>query len=84
MAKVAVGYCRISEDPEGQAIGVGRQRRDNATLAKREGFELVQSHEDNYLAPSIACMPVSISSGEYPMSCSHASAGKRRRSRSRA
>lgn len=52
MAKIAVGYCRISEDPEGQAIGVGRQRQDNTTLAKREGFELVQSYEDNDIGAS--------------------------------
>lgn len=53
MAKIAVGYCRISEDPEGLAIGVGRQRQDNATLAEREGFELVQSYEDNDIGASM-------------------------------
>lgn len=53
MAKIAIGYCRISEDPEGQAIGVGRQRQDNAALAKREGFDLIQSYEDNDIGASM-------------------------------
>lgn len=52
MTKIAVGYCRISEDPEGREIGVDRQRQDNATLAKREGFTLAHSFEDNDIGAS--------------------------------
>ena len=40
-------YARISEDPTGQAAGVGRQLEDARRLAEREGWTVVAEHADN-------------------------------------
>lgn len=43
----AAGYARISEDRDGQGLGVARQKADIEALAEREGFDLVAMLVDN-------------------------------------
>jgi DNA invertase Pin-like site-specific DNA recombinase len=40
-------YCRISDDREGEALGVSRQEADCRALAAREGFEVVRVFVEN-------------------------------------
>jgi site-specific DNA recombinase len=40
-------YARISDDPTGQAAGVGRQKADCAKLAEQKGWDVVGVYEDN-------------------------------------
>lgn len=40
-------YCRISDDRQGDGLGVERQRNDCRALAKRLGWEVVDLYEDN-------------------------------------
>lgn len=45
-------YTRISNDPEGQRLGVDRQREDCARLAEQRGYEVVATYEDNDIGAS--------------------------------
>lgn len=45
-------YCRISRDAEQDGLGVERQRKDCATLARREGFRVVEVYTDNDISAS--------------------------------
>lgn len=47
MSKRAAIYVRISSDPAGERAGVERQRLECEALAKREGWEVVDTFEDN-------------------------------------
>ena len=49
---VALGYLRISEDPDDLRAGVKRQREDLAALADRLGVDLVHVYEDNDVSAS--------------------------------
>lgn len=40
-------YCRISDDRQGQALGVQRQREDCDTLVKTRGWQLAGRYVDN-------------------------------------
>jgi site-specific DNA recombinase len=40
-------YVRISQDREGQALGVGRQEQDCRQLAGRRGWEIARVYSDN-------------------------------------
>ncbi len=40
-------YCRISQDTEGEALGVARQEEDCRTLAERQGLAVVGVYTDN-------------------------------------
>lgn len=40
-------YCRISEDREGAALGVERQREDCQTMAERRGWHVAGVYADN-------------------------------------
>lgn len=40
-------YCRISQDPEGLALGVDRQEEDCRALAEQEGLTVGQVYRDN-------------------------------------
>lgn len=40
-------YCRISSDPEGTALGVGRQHQDCEALAARLGWTVAEVYTDN-------------------------------------
>ncbi len=42
-----VAYTRISEDPEGLALGVRRQEEDCRALAQRRGWEVAGVRQDN-------------------------------------
>jgi site-specific DNA recombinase len=46
----AVTYCRISDDRQGQALGVERQGKDCQALLKRRGWSLAGSYVDNDLS----------------------------------
>jgi site-specific DNA recombinase len=46
----AVIYCRISDDPTGQAAGVERQEQDCRKLAKAKGWTVVALETDNDLS----------------------------------
>jgi DNA invertase Pin-like site-specific DNA recombinase len=48
----AAVYCRISNDREGERLGVERQRQDCLARAEREGWEVVGVYEDNDLGAS--------------------------------
>jgi site-specific DNA recombinase len=50
--RVAAIYVRISRDPEGQALGVGRQERDCRKLARDRGWTVADIYSDNDLAAS--------------------------------
>ncbi len=43
----AVIYCRISRDPEGDALGVERQRQDCLNYAARNDWSVVDTYIDN-------------------------------------
>lgn len=45
--RAAAIYCRISNDPEGQRLGVDRQEQDCRRLAKRLGVKVVETFTDN-------------------------------------
>lgn len=45
-------YLRISRDPEGQRLGVDRQREDCLRLVEREGLQLGRIYEDNDIGAS--------------------------------
>lgn len=47
MTRRAAIYARISEDRTGAGLGVARQREDCEALAKRLGWEVVETFEDN-------------------------------------
>jgi site-specific DNA recombinase len=49
--RVAV-YCRISDDREGERLGVERQREDCLARAQREGWEVVNVFTDNDVGAS--------------------------------
>ncbi len=48
----AAVYCRISNDREGERLGVERQRQDCLARAEREGWEVVGVYTDNDLGAS--------------------------------
>ncbi|GAA2293966.1 hypothetical protein GCM10010149_47370 [Nonomuraea roseoviolacea subsp. roseoviolacea] len=53
MAALAAGiYARISDDTEGQALGVTRQQEDCLTLAERIGATVVDTYIDNDISAS--------------------------------
>jgi site-specific DNA recombinase len=43
-------YCRISQDGEGQGLGVARQEADCRHLAERRGWDVVEVYVDNDLS----------------------------------
>jgi site-specific DNA recombinase len=43
-------YARISEDDAGQALGVGRQEKDDRAVASVRGWEVVKVYTDNDLS----------------------------------
>jgi DNA invertase Pin-like site-specific DNA recombinase len=43
-------YCRISQDGEGQGLGVARQEADCRHLAERRGWEATEVYVDNDLS----------------------------------
>lgn len=45
-------YCRISEDRDGERLGVERQREDCEALAKRLGWPVAKVYTDNNLSAS--------------------------------
>jgi DNA invertase Pin-like site-specific DNA recombinase len=48
----AAVYCRISDDREGERLGVERQREDCLARAQREGWEVVDVFTDNDVGAS--------------------------------
>src|SRR5690242_18448965 len=50
----AAVYCRISNDPEGEAVGVTRQEADCRALAERLDLEVVEVFVDNNIGASAA------------------------------
>jgi DNA invertase Pin-like site-specific DNA recombinase len=46
----AAVYCRISQDRNGEGLGVERQREDCEALAERNGWELGDVYTDNDLS----------------------------------
>ena len=48
----AVVYTRISRDPEGEALGVERQRQDCLDRAAREGWQVVDVLVENDVGAS--------------------------------
>ena len=71
--KAAV-YTRISNDPEGRALGVERQEQDCRNLAKNHGFEVVEVYTDNDISasrsskkrrPGFEAMPGAAASGQF-------------------
>jgi site-specific DNA recombinase len=48
----AAVYCRISDDREGERLGVERQREDCLARAEREGWEVVDVFTDNDVGAS--------------------------------
>ena len=46
MTRSAV-YCRISQDRDGEGLGVARQEKDCRALARRRGWEVVEVFVDN-------------------------------------
>jgi site-specific DNA recombinase len=48
----AVIYCRISNDAEGEALGVSRQEADCRTLADARGWEVIETCADNDISAS--------------------------------
>lgn len=47
MLKRAAIYCRISDDREGQRLGVQRQEEDARALAKHRGYEVTDLYVEN-------------------------------------
>lgn len=47
MTKTAAAYVRISQDRQGQALGVGRQRKDCEAFIRRQGWTLAEVYVDN-------------------------------------
>ncbi|MGY1724737.1 recombinase family protein [Blastococcus sp. SYSU DS0533] len=45
-------YCRISDDREGERLGVERQREDCMTRADREGWHVIGTFTDNDISAS--------------------------------
>ncbi|SDY89546.1 Site-specific DNA recombinase [Modestobacter sp. DSM 44400] len=45
-------YCRISDDREGERLGVERQREDCLARAEREGWDVIEIFEDNDVGAS--------------------------------
>jgi site-specific DNA recombinase len=45
-------YVRISDDPEGQRLGVGRQREDLIAYSRQQGAVIVEPYEDNDISAS--------------------------------
>jgi DNA invertase Pin-like site-specific DNA recombinase len=52
MGTAAAIYCRISEDTEGQALGVARQEQDCRALAARQNLNVVEVYTDNDIGAS--------------------------------
>ncbi|MFH9368052.1 recombinase family protein [Streptomyces anulatus] len=48
--KLALVYCRMSEDREGAGLGVDRQREDCEALAAQLGLQILDVYEDNDLS----------------------------------
>jgi DNA invertase Pin-like site-specific DNA recombinase len=48
----AVIYTRISRDPEGEALGVQRQRQDCLDRAAREGWQVIDVLVENDVSAS--------------------------------
>lgn len=48
--RAAVVYARISSDPSGRALGVGRQVEDCRRLADALGWPVVEEYVDNDLS----------------------------------
>jgi len=46
-SKRAAAYVRISQDTEGEGLGVTRQEHDCRALIDRHGWQLVDVHTDN-------------------------------------
>lgn len=47
MVEAAAVYCRISRDPEGNMLGVTRQREDCVALAERRGWPVAEVYVDD-------------------------------------
>lgn len=47
MSNRAAIYARISDDPEGLALGIARQLEDCRTRAERDGYEVVTAYPEN-------------------------------------
>jgi site-specific DNA recombinase len=45
-------YCRISDDREGTALGVERQREDCLAIARAKGWTVVDEYIDNDVSAS--------------------------------
>ncbi len=52
MGTAAAIYCRISQDTEGEELGVARQEQDCRELAARSGYDVVQVFTDNDMGAS--------------------------------
>jgi site-specific DNA recombinase len=50
--RAAAIYCRISDDREGQALGVKRQEEDCRRLAERRGWRVAEVYVDNDISAS--------------------------------
>lgn len=50
-------YCRISQDPEGEELGVERQHKDCRELAERRGLDVVDVFTDNDIGASTRSKP---------------------------
>src|SRR5690625_835514 len=50
--RTAALYVRISDDKEGRALGVARQKADCLALARREGLQVVATYSDNDISAS--------------------------------
>jgi hypothetical protein len=65
----AVVYTRISRDPEGEALGVERQRQDCLDRAAREGWQVVERaggerrQRVGLLAQAVAGVRVAVGAG---------------------
>lgn len=46
-------YCRISQDIEGEGLGVSRQRQDCLSLAERQGYTVIEEYTDNDISASV-------------------------------
>lgn len=67
-------YCRISEDPEGEALGVARQEADCRALAEKQGLTVVEVYPENDTGASTASRKKS--RPEYDRMLADARAGK--------
>lgn len=64
-------YVRISDDDEREGLGVARQTKDAVDLARREGWEVVETYADNSISafkrvvrPAFERMLVDLGSGK--------------------